>query len=76
MASAVVLATGVAGGSSQPSPVIVYQPVGSGRVVVVAGVSESASRVPFVEEMVLDLRGVTSFGADLSEVRGPSHPAM
>jgi hypothetical protein len=37
-------------------------PTYSGRVVVVAGVSASASRVLFVEEMVLDLRGVTCFG--------------
>ena len=36
-ALAVVLAKGVAGGSGQASPVMVYQPVGSGRVVVVEG---------------------------------------
>jgi hypothetical protein len=36
-ALAVVLAKGVGGGSGQPSPMMVYQPVGSGRVVVVEG---------------------------------------
>ncbi len=36
-ALAVVLATGIAGGSGQPSPVMAYQPVGNGRVVVVEG---------------------------------------
>ena len=36
-ALAVVLATGVGGGSGQASPVMVYQPVGNGRVVVVEG---------------------------------------
>jgi hypothetical protein len=36
-ALAVVLAKGIVGGSGQPSPMMVYQPVGSGRVVVVEG---------------------------------------
>ena len=36
-ALAVVLAKGVGGGTGQPSPMMVYQPVGSGRVVVVEG---------------------------------------
>jgi hypothetical protein len=36
-ALAVVLATGVAGGSGPAAPVMVYQPVGNGRVVVVEG---------------------------------------
>ena len=36
-ALAVVLAKGVAGSTGQPSPVMVYQPVGNGRVVVVEG---------------------------------------
>jgi hypothetical protein len=36
-ALAVVLAKGVAGGAGQASPMMVYQPVGSGRVVVVEG---------------------------------------
>ena len=36
-ALAVVLATGVAGNSGAPSPMMVYQPVGNGRVVVVEG---------------------------------------
>jgi hypothetical protein len=36
-ALAVVLAKGVLGGSAEPTPMMVYQPVGSGRVVVVEG---------------------------------------
>jgi hypothetical protein len=36
-ALAVVLAKGVGGGAAQASPIMVYQPVGSGRVVVVEG---------------------------------------
>lgn len=48
--------------SSAAKPTSKPVPTYSGRVVVVAGVSASASRVPCVEEMVLYLRGVVSSG--------------